>query len=63
MAQEGRAAARPMFSGAHQATFRGVPATGRRVSWAGAAFLSFDGYLISDLLVLGDLQALDRQLA
>jgi len=52
-----------MFSGAHQATFRGVPATGRRVSWAGAAFLSFDGYLISDLLVLGDLQALDRQLA
>jgi steroid delta-isomerase-like uncharacterized protein len=63
VAQEGRAAARMMFSGVHRATFRGIPATGRRISWAGAAFFTFDGDLISDLWVLGDLEALDQQLA
>jgi predicted ester cyclase len=52
-----------MFSGVHRATFRGIPATGRRISWAGAAFFTFDGDLISDLWVLGDLEALDQQLA
>jgi len=62
VAQESRVAARMMFSGTHRATFRGLPATGRRVSWAGAGFFTFHDDLISDLWVLGDLHTLDQQL-
>jgi predicted ester cyclase len=51
-----------MFSGVHRDTFLGVPATGRRVAWAGAAFFTFDDGLISDLWVLGDLYGLHEQL-
>jgi steroid delta-isomerase-like uncharacterized protein len=58
-----RAAARMTFSGVHRGTFLEVPATGRRVSWAGAAFFQFtDDGLVSDLWVLGDLQGLRAQL-
>jgi steroid delta-isomerase-like uncharacterized protein len=57
-----RAAARMMFSGVHRATFLGVPPTGRRVSWAGAAFFTFTDGLVSDLWVLGDLSELHKQL-
>jgi steroid delta-isomerase-like uncharacterized protein len=61
--QDDRAAARMMFSGVHRATFLDVPATGRRVSWAGAAFFQFTGGLVSDLWVLGDLHGLHTQLS
>jgi len=57
-----RAAARMTFSGVHWGTFLDVPATGRRISWAGAAFFQFTGGLVSDLWVLGDLQGLRAQL-
>jgi steroid delta-isomerase-like uncharacterized protein len=57
-----RAAARMLFSGVHRANFLGVPATGRRVAWAGAAFFTFSGGLVSDLWVLGDLEGLRAQL-
>jgi predicted ester cyclase len=56
------AAARMTFSGVHRAPFLGYPATGRRVAWAGAAFFAFDGELVRDLWVLGDLDGLHRQL-
>src|SRR5262245_52252935 len=36
-----RVAARMTFSGVHRGPLLGVPATGRRVSWAGAAFFTF----------------------
>lgn len=60
--QDDRAAARMLFSGVHRATFLDVPATGRTISWAGAAFFHFTGPLITDLWVLGDLQTLHAQL-
>jgi predicted ester cyclase len=58
-----QAAARLMFSGVHSATFLGVAPTGRLLAWAGAAFFTFADGLVSDLWVLGDLQALNDQLA
>lgn len=57
-----QAAARMMFSGVHRAAFQGFPATGKRVSWAGAAFFTFAEGLVTDLWVLGDLQGLHAQL-
>jgi steroid delta-isomerase-like uncharacterized protein len=62
VAEADQVVARMMFSGVHQDTFLGVPATGRRVAWAGAAFFRFDGGLITDLWVLGDLHSLHEQL-
>ncbi|WP_028927155.1 ester cyclase [Pseudonocardia acaciae] len=55
-------AARMMFSGVHRAPFLGFAPTGRRVSWAGAAFFTFGGGLVGDLWVLGDLHGLRGQL-
>ena len=57
-----RAAARMRFTGRHRDTFQGVPATGRQITWAGAAFLRCEDSRIGDLWVLGDLVALRRQL-
>lgn len=58
-----RVVARMTLSGVHRDTLLGVPATGRRVSWAGAAFFTFDSGLVTDLWVLGDLHGLRDQLA
>jgi steroid delta-isomerase-like uncharacterized protein len=58
-----RVAARMTFSGLHRGTFLGVEPTGVRLSWAGAAFFTFDGDLIRDVWVLGDLDGLRAQLA
>jgi steroid delta-isomerase-like uncharacterized protein len=58
-----QAAARMTFSGVHRGPFLGHPPSGKRLSWAGAAFFTFDGELVRDLWVLGDLDALHRQLA
>jgi steroid delta-isomerase-like uncharacterized protein len=54
--------AKMTFSGVHTGTLLGFPPTGRKVSWAGAALFKFQAGLISDLWVLGDLLALERQL-
>jgi steroid delta-isomerase-like uncharacterized protein len=62
IAEGDQAVARMMFSGIHRAAFLGVPATGRRVAWAGAAFFTFQGGLVNDLWVLGDLHNLHQQL-
>lgn len=62
VAGEGRAAAKMRFVGAHRAEFFGVPATGLEIEWAGAAFFTTDGAQITDLWVLGDLDAVKRQL-
>ena len=58
-----RAAARMRFTGKHRAEFLGVAATGRQITWAGAAFFRIEGGRISDLWVLGDVVALRRQMA
>lgn len=59
---EGRAAARMTFTGVHRGTLLGVAATGRAVSWSGAAFFTVADARISELWVLGDLDSLRRQL-
>jgi steroid delta-isomerase-like uncharacterized protein len=57
-----RAAARLRYTGTHVGTLAGVPATGRRFEYVGAAFFtSVEGKLTS-AWVLGDLDGLRRQL-
>ena len=56
------AAAKMRFVGYHQAPFFGVEATGKEVEWAGAAFFKTDGERITELWVLGDIDAVKRQL-
>ncbi len=63
VAEDDRAFARMRFSGRHTATFRGFPATGRQVSWAGAALFHFAGGVIDGVWVFGDLAGLDELLA
>jgi predicted ester cyclase len=57
------AAARLSYSGTHTGPLLGLPATGRRFDYAGAAFFTtFDG-LLTSAWVLGDLASLREQLA
>jgi steroid delta-isomerase-like uncharacterized protein len=58
----GRAAARMRFRGVHRQVFFGVPATGREITWTGAAFFTMDAGKIAKLWVLGDIDAVKRQL-
>jgi predicted ester cyclase len=58
----GRAAARVRFAGRHRGPLLGVPATGRRVAWTGAAFFTLGDRRIRRIWVLGDLDALKAQL-
>jgi steroid delta-isomerase-like uncharacterized protein len=58
----GKLAARMEFSGVHRDTFFGMPASGRRVAWAGAAFFEHETGRIARLWVLGDIDAVKRQL-
>jgi len=62
IATDRRAAAKMMFAGVHRGIFFGVPATGRRITWPGSAFFTTDGKQITVLWVLGDIDALKRQL-
>jgi steroid delta-isomerase-like uncharacterized protein len=55
--------AKVLFSGIHRKEFLGYPATFKRVEWIGAALFKFDGNKISDLWVLGDVNALRQQLS
>ena len=57
-----RAAAKMRFSGTHRARFFGIEATGRAIAWSGAAFFTARGGRISELWVLGDVEAVMRQL-
>lgn len=57
-----RAAARMRFFGVHQGALFGVAATGRRLEWSGGAFFATDGARITRLWVLGDIDAVKRQL-
>ena len=62
-ATETRAAARMTFSGRHRAEFFGSAPTGRQITWSGAAFFTFSARQISELWVLGDIDAIKTQLA
>lgn len=59
---ECRVAARMRFCGIHRAPFMGVPATGRQIVWPGAAFFTIASGQITELWVLGDIDAIRRQL-
>jgi len=58
-----RVAARLRFSGVHRAMFFGMPPTGREIVWTGAAFFHIIGLQIVSLWVLGDVDAVKRQLS
>jgi steroid delta-isomerase-like uncharacterized protein len=62
IATEDRAAAKMRFTGTHRAKFFGIEATGRPIKWSGAAFFTAGGGRISELWVLGDVEAVMRQL-
>ena len=62
IATEEGAAARMTFSGIHRARFFGVPATGRQVTWSGAAFFAIADQRIKNIWVLGDIDSIRQQL-
>jgi steroid delta-isomerase-like uncharacterized protein len=57
-----RAAARMTFKGTHRGRFFEVPPTGKQIKWTGAAFFRTDGYKITELWVLGDVDSVKQQL-
>jgi predicted ester cyclase len=62
IATEHRAAARLRFTVVHRGLFFGVAPTFREITWGGAAFFTTDRGRIMDLWVLGDVDAVKRQL-
>ena len=54
--------AKMTFTGIHRNDFMGFPPTQKRVSWNGCALFTFEGELIKDVWVLGDLKNLEKQL-
>jgi predicted ester cyclase len=62
IATEHRAAARLRFSGVHRGLFFGVAPTFREITWVGAAFFTTGRSRITELWVLGDVDAVKRQL-
>jgi predicted ester cyclase len=60
--EQNKAFAKMCFSGVHVAELRGYEPTGKSVRWLGAALFRFEGELISELWVLGDLVGLDAAL-
>jgi steroid delta-isomerase-like uncharacterized protein len=57
-----RVAARMTFRGIHQGELFGVPATHRMIEWSGAAFFTIRDGQLSELWVLGDIDAVKAQL-
>jgi steroid delta-isomerase-like uncharacterized protein len=57
-----RAAARLRWSGTHTGSLLGVPPTGRRFGYDGAAFFTVSDGLLAEVWVVGDLAALRAQL-
>ena len=62
LSDEGNAAARMTFSGAHRGRFLGFEPSGRQVTWPGAAFFTLRDDKIDTIWVLGDVDTLKRQL-
>ena len=62
IATDREAVARMHFEGHHHGAFYGVEATGRKITWAGAAFFKSDGAQITDIWVLGDIDSVKQQL-
>jgi steroid delta-isomerase-like uncharacterized protein len=63
IATEDRAAARLRYTGTHTGPLLEIAATGRAFTYTGAAFFTIANRLITDIWVLGDLDALRRQLS
>ena len=57
------AAARLSYTGTHTGLLAGCAATGRRFEYAGAAFFTSNGTVLTSAWVLGDLDGLKRQLS
>jgi steroid delta-isomerase-like uncharacterized protein len=62
VAHDGHAAARLRYAGTHTGHLAGLPPTGRRFSYAGAAFFTGGAGRLRTAWVLGDLVALLEQL-
>jgi steroid delta-isomerase-like uncharacterized protein len=63
IASDDCAAARMRFSGKHRGKMFGIEATGRDIVWSGAAFFKTRHGTITELWVLGDIEAVRRQLS
>lgn len=59
---DSRASAKMTFTGLHQGDFLGVEATGKQITWSGAAFFTFKDSLLSELWILGDIDSVKQQL-
>jgi len=59
---DSKLAARMTFRGVHQNTFFGAEPSGMEIEWSGAAFFTFAQGKIASLWVLGDVDAIKRQL-
>ncbi len=62
VSEPSKAFAKMEFTGIHKGELMGVPGTGKRLSWSGAALFHFKEEKISWLWVLGDLKSLEMQL-
>lgn len=62
VAEGSRAAARLRYTGTHTGPLAGLPPTGRRFTYAGAAFFEAGGGQLRSAWVLGDLAGLRKQL-
>ncbi len=60
--EDKQAVARMEFVGTHDGVFYGVAPTGKKISWAGAGFFKTNGQQITELWVLGDIDAVKQQL-
>ncbi|WP_394826613.1 LytTR family transcriptional regulator DNA-binding domain-containing protein [Pendulispora albinea] len=57
-----RAAVKVTLTAVHRGVFLGVPPTGRKLHWPGSAFFSMDEQRITKIRLLGDIDALKKQL-
>ena len=62
VAEANKVFAKMTFAGIHQDEFMGFNPSQKRVSWSGCALFTFEGELIKDVWVLGDLKNLEAQL-
>ena len=62
MAEGDKVFAKLRFGGVHRGRFMGFEASGELLEWNGCALFTFQGELISDVWVLGDLKSLEDQL-
>ena len=62
VAEANKVFAKMTFTGIHQNEFMGFNPSQKRVSWSGCALFTFEGELIKDVWVLGDLKNLEAQL-